>query len=71
MTLLQARTSTGLSRSELARLAGVSDDDIYDIEKRRNRNPSWALVGRLTRALREAGLPVTEGDLFPLRKGAA
>lgn len=71
MTLRQARKSTGLSRSELARRAGVSDDDVYDIEKRRNRNPSWALVGNITRALREAGLAVTESELFPLKKRAA
>ena len=70
MTLRQARKLTGLSRAELARRAGVSDDDVYDIEKRRNRNPSWALVGNITRALRAAGLSVTEAELFPLRKGA-
>lgn len=68
MTLEEARKIAGLSRAELARRAGVSDDDLYDLENARNQRPAWELVGRITGALREAGLKgLTPEDLFPLR----
>lgn len=69
MTLAQARKLVGLSRAELARRAHVSDDDLYDLENDRNKRPSWELVGRITTALRDAGLSgITPEELFPLHQ---
>ena len=55
-TLEQARELVGITQSELARRAGVGRDVISDIERGDTSRPSWETVGKLVRALRDAGL---------------
>lgn len=56
-----ARTSLGLSRKELAQLAGLSDRTIYNIET----NQDYVLVDTLMkvqRVLSERGVELVEAD---------
>uniref|UniRef100_A0A7C5RE52 XRE family transcriptional regulator n=1 Tax=Thermus caliditerrae TaxID=1330700 RepID=A0A7C5RE52_9DEIN len=54
------RQRVGLSRADLARLAGVSETAVWRLE-RGERGGSWELVARLARVLAaEAGRPVGE-----------
>lgn len=60
-TLRKVRRDRDLSQVALERLAGVRLRTVTDIECGRNRNPSWAIVGRLA-----AALDMDPRDLFPL-----
>ncbi|WCK03302.1 helix-turn-helix transcriptional regulator [Agrobacterium tumefaciens] len=56
-----ARTALGLSRKELAELAGLSDRTIYNIET----NQDYVLLDTLMKVRRvfaERGLELVEGD---------
>lgn len=69
MTLAQARELTGLSQSELARRAGLTRGDVYDLESGRVQRPSWEVVGRIVAALRDSGMPgLTPEQLFPIER---
>lgn len=46
-----ARKRKGLTQQELARRAGTTQVNISELETGANGNPSWALVGRVARAL--------------------
>lgn len=71
MTLIEARESVGWSRAELARKAGLKDDDIYDLENERNKRPSWHTVFLITEALRGAGLVgLQPQQIFPIDRAA-
>lgn len=72
MTLAQARELTSLSQSELARRAGLTRQDIYDIESGNNQRPSWQVVGRIVQAIRDSGMPGLQPEqLFPLAEKAS
>lgn len=67
MTLAQARDLVGLSQAALARKAGLTRQDIYDIEAGNNARPSWQVVGRIVQAIRDSGMPgIQPEQLFPL-----
>jgi len=67
MTLGQARDLVGLTQAELARRAGLTRQDIYDIESGNNQRPSWQVVGRIVQAIRDSGMPGLQPEqLFPL-----
>lgn len=55
-----AKHKRGISTAELARRAGTSKQNLYDILKGRNRNPSARLVAQLAAAL---DVPIEQ--LFP------
>lgn len=67
MDLKQARTLTGLTQQQLAKLAGLEQSAISDIEIGRNRRPSHEAVTRIVRAFQRSGLPgIAAEDLFPV-----
>jgi DNA-binding XRE family transcriptional regulator len=67
LTLEQARELVGLSQAALARRAGLSRQDIYDIESGNNQRPSWQVVGRIVQAIRDSGMPGLQPEqIFPL-----
>lgn len=72
MTLPQVRELTGLTQSELARRAGLTRQDIYDIESGNNQRPSWQVVGKIVQAIRDSGMPGLQPEqIFPLAEKSA
>lgn len=65
-TVAAERKKLGWTVARLAQAAGLSAGTIYDIESRRNTNPSHFIVTRLVTAFRGAGLDVTAESLFPV-----
>lgn len=66
MTLAQARELVGLTQADLARKAGLTRSDVSVLEADRPR-PSWNVVGRVVRALRESGMPGLQPEqIFPI-----
>lgn len=67
MNLRTARRIKDITQAELAEQAGVDQTTISDIERGKNRNPSWETVKRISDAL-----GVEPAEIFPVReKGAA
>lgn len=65
--LEQARELVGWTQSRLAREAGEHVSNIRDLENGVNSNPNYALVMRVTTALRRAGLTaLNPEDMFPV-----
>lgn len=62
----QARLAKGLTQVQLARIVGVDQATISDLECGRSANPSWRTVKRLADALGAA-----PEELFPLKGRAA
>lgn len=57
----------GLTQTELARLAGIDNTTISDLERGKILRPSHDLVTRVVRALRGSGLKgITNEQLFPV-----
>lgn len=61
MTLREARLGRGFTQEQLAARVGVDQTTISDLERGRNRNPSWETVGRIA-----IELGVQASELFPL-----
>lgn len=61
MTLRTARRLKDITQEQLADLAGVDKTTISDIERGKNRNPSWETVARIAKAL-----DVEPHEIFPL-----
>jgi transcriptional regulator with XRE-family HTH domain len=61
MTLRTARRAKDITQAQLAKLAGVDQRTISDIERGRNTNPSWETVARIAQVLE-----VEPQELFPL-----
>lgn len=69
MTLTEARTFLGWTLQKLATEAGTGPSVIHDIESGRNRNPGYALVMRIVKALQRGGVPgLTPEDVFPVEE---
>jgi len=61
MNLRTARRLKDITQAQLADLAGVDQTTISDIERGKNRNPSWETVQRISRAL-----GVEPQEIFPI-----
>lgn len=66
MNLRTARRLADVTQAELAQKAGVDQTTISDIERGRNRNPSWQTVKRIATAL-----GVDPEEIFPVQNGEA
>lgn len=72
MTLREARDMAGLTRDQLAALAGVKSANIYDIEAGRNKRPAHEIVVRIIRAFHRRGMAgITAETLFPVSELSA
>lgn len=72
MTLAQARDLVGLMQTELDRRAGLPAGTTHDLESGRNKNPSYFIVVRVVRALRDAGLVGIQAEqIFPVPEAIA
>lgn len=61
MNLRTARRLKDITQAQLAEMAGVDQTTISDIERGRNKNPSWETVCRIAKAL-----GVEPMELFPV-----
>lgn len=61
MNLRTARRLKDITQAQLAEIAGVDQTTISDIERGKNRNPSWETVARIARAL-----GVEAEEIFPV-----
>jgi transcriptional regulator with XRE-family HTH domain len=61
MNLRTARRLKDITQAQLAQQSGVDQTTISDIERGRNRNPSWETVVRISRAL-----GVEPHEIFPV-----
>jgi len=66
MNLRTVRRSKDISQAELAKIADVDQTTISDIERGRNKNPSWKTVASISKAL-----GVNPEELFPANKDTA
>ena len=67
MSMKAARLAKKLTQVELAKLVGVDQTTVSDLECGRNTNPSWRTVKRIADAL-----DVAPETIFPVRsKGKA
>ena len=66
MKLKEIRESQRLDQTELDALAGLTRGTVSDIERGKNKNPSWQIVSSLAKAL---NMPPEE--LFPVDDTAA
>ena len=66
MNLRTARRLKDITQAQLAEMANVDQTTISDIERGRNRNPSWETVSRIAKAL-----GVDPEELFPVNHSAA
>jgi transcriptional regulator with XRE-family HTH domain len=66
MGLRAIRERRGLTQTQLAKLSGVEQNTISELETTAVPNPRWATVRRLARALN-----VKPHDLFSLRERRA
>jgi DNA-binding XRE family transcriptional regulator len=70
MTLADARDMLGWTQTRLAREVGAPISTVHELETGANKNPGYALVMRVVKALQKGGLAGLEPeDIFPVVGG--
>lgn len=66
MNLELARKIKGFTQTDLDEAAGLTRGTVSDIERGKNKNPSWETVAKIAKAI-----GVSPEDLFPINGDTA